>query len=88
MKRDCGKGELVPAYWRVLYCASESDKEGKHDKLTKDEALKIFDDLCKILKDNKFADVRLYVCDKQGYANCVRSWSQLNGLTTDRLNEI
>jgi hypothetical protein len=89
MKRDCGKGELIPIKWVVVSCFGQSDDEieSKYDSLG---AAQIeFNRIAKGLVN--CSDVRLYAKDKQGYMNCVLSiMITLKGerFEKNRLNEL
>jgi len=74
MKRDCGKGELIPFVWKVLSCKGMDDRERCSIHKTEEEAIAAFDKRKVELSQIKFSNVRLYVGDKQGYLNCIDSW--------------
>jgi hypothetical protein len=74
MKRDNGKGELVPAGYEVVSCSGPSDHETVSSHATLEFALAVYEATKATLKTTKGSDVRLYVKDKQGYMNCIKSW--------------
>jgi hypothetical protein len=71
MKRDYGKGELIPVEWEVVSCEDKSKKERVKSFKSEDEALEDF----KVRKSTlQCGSVRLYIKDKEGYCNCVLSY--------------
>lgn len=91
MKRDCGKGELIPIKFVIVSCVGQSDDEKEQEFNTLDFALSAYRAQVSILKDIKCSDVRLYIKDKQGYMNCIKSWilckdGKIN--ETDRTSEL
>lgn len=88
MKRDCGSGTLVPKRWRVVYVRGQSDQEHEKVHNTQSSAQAECDQLVAQLVKVAGSNVRLYVEDNQGYANCLWYWSQACGVVTDRRNEV
>lgn len=91
MKQDCGKGELIPSEWVVVWCSGESDKEHKDFYKTLEFALSTYNAQVMRYKDVALSDVRLYARDKQGYMNCLKMWMKCADGTvmeTDRLKEL
>lgn len=87
MKRDCGIGELIPAKFQVRYCLDASDRETKLSFDTLNEAKEFYTELVLFPRGN----VRVYVLDKAGYANCLLSTQQREDErveVTNRLNEL
>lgn len=88
MKRDCGKGELIPDAWDLAYCSGPFDREFRcryHDQA---EAEKAFEAQRNNLARIPYSDVRLYVGDKEGYKNCILYWSQKSGIVIDRRSKL
>lgn len=69
MKRDCGEGELIPNHYKVRYHLEKAGKELKKKFKELDKAKEFFDQL----ELKPFGNAMLYVCDKEGYANCIAS---------------
>lgn len=69
MQRECGKGSLIPHKWVIKYYLDRHDKEYTKPATGPDDPQ--FEQLLAILRP--CGDVRLYVADKQGYMNCIRS---------------
>jgi hypothetical protein len=91
MKRDCGTGELIPVRFEVVSCKGTNDKEKESRHATLVEALAEYNHRTAMLHDIKCSDVRLYAKDKQGYANCIKSWMlDASGVVheRDRLEEL
>ena len=92
MNRDCGKGELIPTSYKLLWHPTMEDREYKAKYLHLQEALKDFEQKRAQLQHNQGSDVRLYACDKQGYCNCILSAQHCKGkllvITTNRLSEL
>jgi len=89
MKRDCGEGELIPTSWRVVSCIGKIDNETETKLSTKEAALEVFKLVVEKAKQIPHSDVRLYACDRQGYANCVLYYSQNGGgIISDRMSEL
>lgn len=91
MKRDCGKGELIPIQWSVVWCKGRNDEENERHFSTLDTALELYHTLVEQLKSDPCSNIRLYIQDKAGYANCIMSFShQADGKfrTTDRRSEL
>lgn len=89
MKRDCGKGELIPVAYEVVLATGQSDEESKWKFDSMVEAQKKFDELQATLVP--CSSLRLYVKDKQGYANCILNHTitlQGKEIKTDRRNEL
>lgn len=89
MKRDCGKGDLIPIRWELVYSPPYSDKELVTKFKTLDEAMPSWNERSKILV--ACSNLRLYAVDKKGYANPVMSiFINVNGIvqTTDRRSEL
>lgn len=89
MKRDCGKGELVPYRYEIVHVVGRSDKEFK-TPVTATEADAKFEEILSRLIP--YSNIMLYALDKQGYANCIRSvWVTQDGklsVATDRRSEL
>jgi len=92
MKRDCGNGELVPVKYEVVYCVGEhSDDEIVLERRTFNEAKEVFQSKLPEIQATRCSNLRLYALDKQGYANCIISYTHCkNGEKTinDRTNEL
>ncbi len=73
MKRDCGKGELIPSNFVIKYYKGKADQELSKPATGPDDTA--FDTIQKELAP--CGNVRLYVCDKAGYCNCIRSASRM-----------
>lgn len=74
MKRDCGKGELVPVGFRVAYCKGMKDKEVMSKPIsTLEDALFTYNTILNDVKSEPFSDVRLYAEDRKKYMNCIRA---------------
>lgn len=71
MKRDCGKGELIPLNFLIKYHTGKADREQTKSATGPDDVA--FDTIQKEL--TPYGDIRLYVRDKAGYCNCIRSVS-------------
>ena len=69
MKRDCGKGELIPIRFVIKYCPTKADKELSR------LATGLNDPAYEAIQQTlvPYGNVRLYACDKAGYCNCIRS---------------
>ena len=74
MKRDHGPGELIISEYVVVFCSGKSDTEYESSHNTLDFALSVFDSRVDVLKDKPCSDVRLYIKDKKGYMNCMKTW--------------
>jgi len=70
MKRDCGKGELIPTAWLVVSCTGIADHEAELSFTTRAEAEISFHEILQQLVP--YSNVRLYARDKQGYENCMK----------------
>lgn len=88
MKRDCGKGELIPIRYSISWNVGNTDKEQYRDissHLSKD-----FDYILATLPP--LSNIRMYVHDKEGYCNCIRStYIDSKGVAkevTNRLEEL
>jgi hypothetical protein len=69
MKRDCGKGDLIPYEWKLKYLLGDTDKE--LTRLANGPNDPQFEQIAAMLPP--CGNVRLYAYDRQGYANCIRS---------------
>jgi len=69
MQRDCGKGRLIPHSYLILYCVGMDDTEQK--ETVSGPYSSRFDEILATLPP--FSNIRLYVRDKQGWANCLYS---------------
>lgn len=90
MKRDCGQGELKPIAWEVVSTQGKSDDETVTSHATLDFALATYEARV-ALATMPCSNVRLYAKDKQGYANCIKSFirtAQNEVHTTSRLHEL
>lgn len=90
MNRDCGKGKLEPHRWFVKSCPDrESDREVTKNFPDRESAETEWERLAETLRP--CANVRLYVADQAGYANCVMSkFITADGkeMVKDRRNEV
>ena len=69
MKRDCGKGELIPHRYEIVYHVGMSDNKVKMPATGPNDP-KFEEVLSRLIPHSH---IMLYALDKQGYANCIRS---------------
>jgi hypothetical protein len=89
MKRDCGKGELIPISWTVMVSEGQNDDEVEFNGLTFEAANQLFEEKAKHI--GNCSSVRMYCKDKKGYMNWIRSQTlTLKGerFDRDRRNEL
>ena len=90
MKRDCDpkQKELIPDHYLILTHQNKQDKETCLPATGPNDAR--FEHIAQQL--DAYGDVRLYICDKAGYRNCIRYMSKdANGQLrkhTDRRTEL
>ena len=90
MKRDCGKGELIPVAFIVRISTGKNDTETRTKFASLAEAIGAFDKALGSIKEPHSA-VALYAKDRAGYENCILSafWSDSEeAKVTNRLNEL
>ena len=91
MKRDCGSGELIPTKWVVVWDSGMNDNETESKHPSLEVANLAFEAKRTELAETNCSGVRLYICDKQGYMNCVKNWTRTAQGTvheTNRFNEL
>lgn len=76
MNRDCdNKNRLVPSWFQVIWCVGLDDKQHRSEKFkTYREATDFYKEVVEKLKNVVCSNVVIYVGNKQGYMNYVRSW--------------
>jgi len=85
MNRDCGKGKLIPIRYELVWCVGQSDDETKRS--ISDPSSIEYDELLATLPP--FSNISMYACDKQGYANCIRStFIDAKGVVTEGANRL
>lgn len=85
MDRDCGEGKLIPVGYKLVWSIGLTDKESS--KKLSDPFSKEFEDLLITLP--ACSNIRMYVLDKAGYANCIRSaFVDKNGAVTEGTNRL
>lgn len=81
MKRDCGPGELIPNKWVVVSASGQNNDEYETSHNYMELALADYERRLEHVLNTRCSHVMLFIKDKHGYINCVKSVT--NPLTGD-----